>query len=663
MASNMKANETTASRIDRVATLARERRQENAVEEHEDHLLANDGVMADVANNQANMIHRNLANRGGQELLENLQDDLSQDEDHNEPSNFQAWYVRSANNSQSRSRERSAARLEQEQESEPDQDMEETIEGEGIANDLVDRELQGDGGENWSGGEYQLFKRHLFRSLSLEPEGAVGGASGQSPRDVGSLASLPTNHNPFLGEPGGNGNLGAVGGAVPRRNSGYVRNVNQGPGTLYNWQATKTTVKERFAFMFNNEILADVHFKVGRGGAEQRIPAHKFVLSVGSAVFDAMFNSTLATQEDEITLPDVEPAAFLALLKFIYSDEVSIGPETVMTTLYTAKKYAVPALEKHCVDFLKRNLSPDNAFMLLTQARLFDEPQLAALCLECLDKNTPEALTADGFTDIDIDTLSAVLDRDSLRVKESKLFSAVLRWSEAECQRQALPVTIENKRSVLGRVLYQIRFPLMTVEEFAQGPAQSGILTDRETVSLFLHFTVNPKPPVGFLDVPRCSMTGKEQTVCRFQQIESRWGYSGTSDKIRFIVDRRIFVVGFGLYGSIHGPSEYDVTIQLIHTGSGRLLGSNEISFSSDGTNATFRAMFKEPLEIQPNTNYTAVSTLKGLDSHYGTKGLRKVTVDCNNGGKVTFQFSYAAGNNNGTSVEDGQIPEIIFYT
>ena len=68
------------------------------------------------------------------------------------------------------------------------------------------------------------------------------------------------------------------------------------------------------------------------------------------------------------------------------------------------------------------------------------------------------------------------------------------------------------------------------------------------------------------------------------------------------------------------------ITSQLIHTGSGRLMGSNEITFSSDGTNSTFRAMFKEPLEIQPNTNYTAVSTLKGLDSHYGTKGLRKVS-------------------------------------
>jgi len=628
-------------------------------------LARDDGEQMDVANNQANMfIRNNLANLAAADILENLGNDPQEDEE-GEPSNFQAWYVRSANNS--RSRERSEARLEVEQDSEPDQDMDMRDQLDELEEvPRVDRENSEEADTNYDKLEYdpqERFERQ-YRSLSLEQTETDSPAENLALlAGAPSLQSLPTNHNPFLAEPLGaaigNGNYGAV----PRRNSGYVRNVNQGPGTLYNWQATKTTVKERFAFMFNNEILADVHFKVGRGGAEQRIPAHKFVLSVGSAVFDAMFNSTLATEEDEITIPDVEPAAFLALLKFLYSDEVQIGPETVMTTLYTAKKYAVPALEKHCVDFLKRNLSPDNAFMLLTQARLFDEPQLAALCLECIDKNTPEALTADGFTDIDIDTLSAVLDRDSLRIKENKLFAAVLRWSEAECQRQALPVTVENKRSVLGRGLYQVRFPLMSVEEFACGPAQSGILTDRETVSLFLHFTVNPKPPVGFLDVPRCSMTGKEQTVCRFQQIESRWGYSGTSDKIRFIVDRRIFVVGFGLYGSIHGPSEYDVTIQLIHTGSGRLLGSNEITFSSDGTNSTFRAMFKEPLEIQPNTNYTAVSTLKGLDSHYGTKGLRKVTVDCHNGGKVTFQFSYAAGNNNGTSVEDGQIPEVIFYT
>jgi BTB/POZ domain-containing protein 1/2 len=69
--------------------------------------------------------------------------------------------------------------------------------------------------------------------------------------------------------------------------------------------------------------------------------------------------------------------------------------------------------------------------MLLTQARLFDEPQLAALCLEMIDKNTTEALGADGFTDIDLDTLNAVLERDTLRIREAKLFQAVVRYGSA----------------------------------------------------------------------------------------------------------------------------------------------------------------------------------------------------------------------------------------
>ncbi|XP_053318600.1 BTB/POZ domain-containing protein 2 isoform X3 [Spea bombifrons] len=324
---------------------------------------------------------------------------------------------------------------------------------------------------------------------------------------------------------------------------------------VYNWQATKTTVRERFTFLFNNEVLSDVHFLVGKGLGSQRIPAHRFVLAVGSAVFDAMFNGGMATTSTEIELPDVEPAAFLALLKFLYSDEVQIGPETVMTTLYTAKKYAVPALEAHCVEFLKKNLRADNAFMLLTQARLFDEPQLASLCLENIDKNTSDALNAEGFTDIDLDTLVAVLERDTLGIREIRLFNAVVRWSEAECQRQQQPVTSENKRKALGKALSLIRFPLMTIEEFAAGPAQSGILTDREVVSLFLHFTVNPKPRVEFIDRPRCCLRGKECNINRFQQVESRWGYSGTSDRIRLYTPTAIqYLVRTILASAVMGP-------------------------------------------------------------------------------------------------------------
>ncbi|KAH0950619.1 hypothetical protein HN011_009123 [Eciton burchellii] len=439
---------------------------------------------------------------------------------------------------------------------------------------------------------------------------------------------------------------------------------DQYPTVMYNWQGTKATMRERIAFLFNNEILSDVTFLVGRGAQQQRIPAHKLVLSCGSAVFDAMFNGTLATASSEIEVPDVEPVAFLAVLLFLYTDEIQIDPETVMTTLYTAKKYAVSALEKHCVDFLKTNLTSDNAFLLLTQARLFDEPQLASVCLDTIDRFTTEAFNADGFTDIDIDTLMIVLERDTLHVRESKLFQAVLRWSEAECVRRQIPVTPENQRLVLGNALSLVRFPLMSKEEFTAGAAQSGLLNYSEILSLFSYFILNPKPSVGFQTVPRCSITGKEQTVCRFQHTTSKWGYFGTSDRIRFSVDKRIFLIGYGVYGSMQKPAIYDVTMELIHTASGKVIAKNTTSFSCDGSKYTYRIMFKELAEILPNTIYTASATFKGPLSYYGIKGLKTVLMDYDSGnGKVKFEFSSEMGDNNGTSIEKGQIPELIFYT
>ena len=106
-------------------------------------------------------------------------------------------------------------------------------------------------------------------------------------------------------------------------------------------------------------------------------------------------------------------------------------------------------------------------------------------------------------------------------------------------------------------------------------------------------------------------------------------------------------MVGFGLYGSIHGPTDYQVNIQvwtrdhfrkfctwvsvlcymfrtfvsalsvstqIIHTDSNTVLGQNDTGFSCDGSANTFRVMFKEPVEILPNVNYTACATLKVCD-------------------------------------------------
>lgn len=53
------------------------------------------------------------------------------------------------------------------------------------------------------------------------------------------------------------------------------------------------------------------------------------------------------------------------------------------------------------------------------------------------------------------------------------------------------------------------------------------------------------------------------------------------------------------------------LSLQIIHTDSNTVLGQNDTGFSCDGSANTFRVMFKEPVEILPNVNYTACATLK----------------------------------------------------
>ena len=89
-----------------------------------------------------------------------------------------------------------------------------------------------------------------------------------------------------------------------------------------NWQSTKKSVRDRNAVMCNNALMADVYFNVGADIGEEvrQIPAHKYVLSTSSTVFYAMFFGGLAEPRDVIDVPDVEPQAFLAMLRYMERD-------------------------------------------------------------------------------------------------------------------------------------------------------------------------------------------------------------------------------------------------------------------------------------------------------------------------------------------------------
>ncbi len=220
------------------------------------------------------------------------------------------------------------------------------------------------------------------------------------------------------------------------------------------WQTSRPTIRERSEFMFNNNLFSDIKFVVqtADGGRERKqvIPAHKFVLSISSPVFEAMFYGELAKTRDSIELPDCENESLLESFRYMYSDEVNLSGCNVMGVLYLAKKYIVPSLADKCTAYLQDILDPSNVFNILPHALKFEEKRLTDRCWEVIDKHTKEAVKSDGFATIERCLLEAVVERDSLNIEEVELFKAVNLWATKRCEEQGFSTDGSEKRRILG---------------------------------------------------------------------------------------------------------------------------------------------------------------------------------------------------------------------
>ena len=85
--------------------------------------------------------------------------------------------------------------------------------------------------------------------------------------------------------------------------------------------------------MLNNDRLSDVKFVATKSESKQVIPAHKFILAIGSPVFEAMFYGELAETKDTIELPDCDNESLLELFRYMYNDELNLSGSNVMGVL------------------------------------------------------------------------------------------------------------------------------------------------------------------------------------------------------------------------------------------------------------------------------------------------------------------------------------------
>ena len=220
------------------------------------------------------------------------------------------------------------------------------------------------------------------------------------------------------------------------------------------WLKTSATISERGFIMFNNDLLSDVSLVVRSGDEAKKskmaIPAHKFVLSICSPVFFAMFCGKMTEKSDSVELLDCEYEAVLEMLRFMYSDKVELNESNVMQVLYVAEKYMVKSLVDECIHFLEQQLNAGNVLWVLSHARQYDKTDLVAHCWEEIDRDTHAVLKSAEFASIDRRVLEEIVTRDSLTISEIELFKAVNLWAAEKCKRDGLSVNGNEKRRVLG---------------------------------------------------------------------------------------------------------------------------------------------------------------------------------------------------------------------
>ena len=438
-----------------------------------------------------------------------------------------------------------------------------------------------------------------------------------------------------------------------------------------NWQTVRPTIRERNKFMFNNELLSDVKFVArgvnGESESKQVIPAHKFVLSISSPVFEAMFYGELAETIDSIELPDCEHKSLLELFRYMCSDEVNLSGSNLMGVLYLAKKYMVPSLADKCAEYLQDNLHASNVFSILPQAQKYEEEKLVDQCWKVIDEQTEEVLKSDGFATIERSLLDAIVARETLNIQEIELFKAVNLWATKRCEEQGLSTDGSEKRRILGeRIVKGIRFPVMTQYEFVAVVLDCKILTSDEAFSVVKYLHSVPDTQVVF---PEAKRTGLElfQRCCRFGSVVhtgSGYPYSpGKRDCLYFEVDKDISLLGATLCGSRN--CEYSVALYLkrfdglffhnVCTTKGKF--SSECKESMLVSYYGFDVFFDSPVDIEKGVTYHLEASISdSANSCFGQNGQHSVVCS-----GVKFDFKNSIYSGNGTTAERGQFPGCLF--
>ncbi|XP_066159892.1 BTB/POZ and MATH domain-containing protein 3-like [Oryza sativa Japonica Group] len=176
-----------------------------------------------------------------------------------------------------------------------------------------------------------------------------------------------------------------------------------------------------------NARLHGVSFVVGG----ETFPAHRAVLAARSPVFRAELLGPMAEAKmSRITIHDVEPVTFRAMLRFIYTDELeekdSMATDLLQNLVAVADRYDLSRLKLMCAQKLWEKVSVENVATMLIYAEMHGCPELKTSCLDFFvqEENFKVAVLNEGYAQL-VQHFPSVIDEI-----KGLLGAKTMQWSE-----------------------------------------------------------------------------------------------------------------------------------------------------------------------------------------------------------------------------------------
>ncbi|XP_065807795.1 RCC1 and BTB domain-containing protein 1 isoform X2 [Labrus bergylta] len=170
------------------------------------------------------------------------------------------------------------------------------------------------------------------------------------------------------------------------------------------------TVTEALRKEFDSPETADLKFSIDG----KCIHVHKAVLKIRCEHFRSMFRSQWTEdQQDVIEIGQFSYPVYRSFLQFLYTDTVDLPPEDAIGLLDLATSYCENRLKRLCQQIIKRGITVENAFTLLSAAIRYDAEDLEVFCFRFCVNHLTQVTQTGAFWQVDGGMLKEFISRAS----------------------------------------------------------------------------------------------------------------------------------------------------------------------------------------------------------------------------------------------------------